>query len=276
MGSLVMKKLSNIDFISIITKLLFLIIAAKAISLALFWYLPSEGVELKIKPNYQPKYQRVNFYNMIKNEQKKVIKKPKNIDNGISITSMILKGLYGNKTKGYVIVAMKSSPKNTSIIGIGESYRGYKLKSISLRSAKFTKNGTDFILSLKSVKNLSSSISKVRKKRDYGSEEATSVVSRRDISYYAKNPNQIWRDISIRELRDGKKIKGFQVTNIKPNSRFAKLGLKRGDIIIKANNRKLQSYRDALDIYSRIDKLDAVQIVVLRNNQEVELVYEID
>jgi general secretion pathway protein C len=271
-----MKKLSNIDFISIITKLLFLIIAAKAISLALFWYLPSEGVELKIKPNYQPKYQRVNFYNMIKNEQKKVIKKPKNIDNGISITSMILKGLYGNKTKGYVIVAMKSSPKNTSIIGIGESYRGYKLKSISLRSAKFTKNGTDFILSLKSVKNLSSSISKVRKKRDYGSEEATSVVSRRDISYYAKNPNQIWRDISIRELRDGKKIKGFQVTNIKPNSRFAKLGLKRGDIIIKANNRKLQSYRDALDIYSRIDKLDAVQIVVLRNNQEVELVYEID
>lgn len=269
-----MTKLSNSKIISIFTTLLFLLVVAKTISLALLWYLPSEGVELNIKKNYQPKYQRVNFKNMIKSEVVKTVKVKKVVESGISITSMILKGLYGTKTKGYVIVAMKSSPKKTSIIGIGEKYQGYVLKSISLNSAKFTKNGADFILSLQKVKNTASTISRVKK--THSSVEKDSTVSRSDISYYAKNPNQIWRDISIKELRDGKKIAGFKVTKINPNSRFAKLGLQRGDVIIKANNRKLQSYRDALAIYNNIDKLDAVQIVVLRNNQEVELVYEID
>jgi len=269
-----MIKLSNSKIISIFTTLLLLLVLAKAISLSLLWYLPSEGVELNIKKNYQPKYQRVNFKNMIKSEVVKTVKTKKAVDSGISITSMILKGLYGTKTKGYVIVAMKSSPKKTSIISVGEKYQGYVLKSISLSSAKFTKNGADFILSLKKIKNVNSSISRVKKFNSHVQRDST--VSRGDISYYAKHPNQIWRDISIKELRNGKKIAGFKVTRINPNSRFAKLGLQRGDIIIKANNRKLQSYRDALEIYNNIDKLDAVQIVVLRNNQEVELVYEID
>ena len=269
-----MIKLSNSKVISIVTTSLFLLVIAKAISLGMLWYLPSEGVELSIKKNYQPKYQRVNFKNMIKNEVVKTTKVKKVMDSGISITSMILKGLYGTKTKGYVIVAMKSSPKKTSIISVGEKYQGYVLKSISLSSAKFTKNGADFILSLKKIKNATSVISRVKKNHSYVQRD--SIVSRSDISYYAKHPNQIWRDISIKELRNGRKIAGFKVTRINPNSRFAKLGLKRGDVIIKANNIKLQSYRDTLEIYNNIDKLDAVQIVVLRNNQEVELVYEID
>ncbi|NPA60092.1 MAG: PDZ domain-containing protein, partial [Epsilonproteobacteria bacterium] len=190
-------------------------------------------------------------------------------------TSMILKGLYGSKTKGFVIVAMKSSPKNTSLISIGESYQGYTLKAIFLDNAKFTKGKTDFILSLEKVKNSSNLISKLNQSQTTEMEKS-SVVSRNDIAYYAKNPNQIWRDISIKEIRNGKKIGGFKVTKINPNSRFAKLGLKRGDVIIKANNIRLQSYRDALEIYKNIDKLDAVQIVVKRGNQEVELVYEIN
>jgi general secretion pathway protein C len=271
-----MIKISNSKLVSVFTILLFILVVAKALSLAILWYLPSEGIELNIKKNYQPKYQRVDFKNMIKGKTIKVNKKVKKVvDSGISITSMILKGLYGTKTKGYVIVAMKSSPKKTSIVGIGESYQGYTLKSISIDSANFTKGGADFILSLQKVKNSASTISRVSKK-SFKVDDRSAVVSRSDISYYAKNPNQIWRDISIRELKAGKKIKGFKVTKINPNSKFAKLGLRRGDIIIKANNIRLQSYRDALEIYNNIDKLDAVQIVVLRNNQEVELVYEIN
>jgi type II secretory pathway component PulC len=56
---------------------------------------------------------------------------------------------------------------------------------------------------------------------------------------------------------------------------MATLGLREGDVIIKANNIELKSYKDAIDIYNGLDQLDAVQIVVLRENQEVELVYEI-
>jgi len=100
-------------------------------------------------------------------------------------------------------------------------------------------------------------------------------VTRSDIAYYAKNPKQIWREISIREVKQGKKIKGFKVTRIDPNSKFATMGLKKGDLIVKANNIELKSYRDALSIYAKIDKIDVVQIVIIRNGIEKEIVYEI-
>ncbi len=277
-----MIKISNSKLISIFTKLLVLLAFAKTISLALWWYLPSGGVELTIKENYQPKYQRVNFKNMI--QKIKVVKEDTQItkesDVGISITNMILKGLYGTKEKGFVIVAMKSKPKETDIVGVGENYKGYKLKFINAFSVTFEKDFQDYVLELEKIeKKVKNSISKrknIIKKASQNSDDSANSVSRKDIKYYADNPKQIWKDISIKELRDGKKLTGFKVTKIKPKSRFATLGLQKNDVIIKANNIKLQSYRDALEIYKGINKLDTIQVVVLRNNQEVELVYEIN
>ncbi|WP_373003701.1 PDZ domain-containing protein [Sulfurimonas sp.] len=265
-----MIKLSNSKFILVLTKLLILLVIAKAISLFALWYLPNDGVELNVKESYQPKYQRVDFSNMIVKVQTKKNSVTKQSESGISITNMVLKGLYGTKYKGFVIVAMKSAPKKTSIISVGENYQGYELKSISSKSAMFSKNGSDFVLSLEMVKN-TSTITKVAKQQ-----ETSSEVLRQDISYYAKNPDRIWKDISLQEVKSGNDLKGFKVTRINPNSKFESLGLKRGDIIIKANNVRLQSYKDAIQIYKNIDNLDTVQIVVIRDNQEVELVYEIN
>ncbi len=37
----------------------------------------------------------------------------------------------------------------------------------------------------------------------------------------------------------------------------------------------MTSYKDAIAIYKGIDKLEALELIVLRNNQETEIVYEI-
>ena len=67
-----MRKISNKRLLNIVTKLLFLALLTKAISLVVWWYLPSDGVELKENKNYQPKYQRVDFRAMLeKSEEKK-------------------------------------------------------------------------------------------------------------------------------------------------------------------------------------------------------------
>ena len=55
-----------------------------------------------------------------------------------------------------------------------------------------------------------------------------------------------------------------------------KLGLQKGDIIIKANNVKLESLKDVMKIYNNINNITAMEITVLRDNTEVELMYEID
>ena len=293
-----MRKLSNSAIISIVSKLLILLVIAKGLSLVLWWYLPSDGIEMKIKSSYQPKYQRVQFKNMIKQEvvvvEKKVVEK---VVDTISITNMILKGLYGTPANAFVIVAMKVTPKKTEILGIGEDFKGYKLKSITPSSAIFEKDSKDYALKLEestkkknSKKRSVGEITKVSNKSSAKSikkapintstgiinSDDSRMVSRKDIAYFASNPKQIWRDISIKEVKKGKKIVGFKIRKIKKTSKFALLGLRKGDIIIKANNVRLESYKDAINIYKNINKLDTIQIVVIRDNQEVELVYDIN
>jgi type II secretion system protein C len=251
------------------TKLLILLAIAKGISLGVWWYLPNDGIELGIKENYQPKYQRVDFSNMLlKSGEKQKNGISQSGDLSISITNMVLKGLYGTQNMGYIIVALKSAPLNTSIVGILEEYQGYTLKSIEPSSAVFQKQGKEYLLHLEDMNKVF-----VTAKSD--NEAAPNDVSRQDINYFAKNPADIWKDISIIELKDGDKIAGFKVTKINPQSKFASLGLQENDVIIKLNNVALESYQDAIDVYSNIDKLSTIQIVVLRENQEKELVYEI-
>jgi len=270
-----MIKLSNSKLVLVFMRLLIILVIAKMISLVIGVFLPYSGVESAEIENYQPRYQRVDFKDMLTYKAKvKTIVKDKKPDNGISITSMILKGLYGTKSEGFIIVAMKSNPKKTTIVSIGESYKGYRLEAIFTKSVRFRKNQTEFILYLGKRDKFDKVVTKPSKKQS--SDEVQAEVSRSDISYYAKNPKEIWKNISIREIRDGKKIKGFRIDRINANSVFARLGLKKGDLIVKVNNMKIKSYREALSVYKNIDMLDSVQIIVLRDNQEVELVYEID
>jgi len=287
-----MKKISNSTLLNIFTKLLILILIAKAISLALWFYLPDNGEELQIKDNYQPKYHRVTFKNMIdkslkytQTTQKEKIQEA--VKNSINITNMILKGLYGASQKGFAIVALKKKPKKTTIIAVGEIFEGYKLTYINPDNIVFTKDDKEYILTLKIDKNSSSitrfthtkqNLDKKSSNKQINTKEQDDKprdVSRGDIAYFARNPKQIWREISIKEVKKNGKIMGFKIRRIAKRSRFEKLGLKRGDIIIKANNIELTSYRDALKLYKDIDNIDTMQIVILRDNQEKELIYEI-
>lgn len=272
-----MKRPSNSALLSVFTKVLILLLTAKVISFALWWYLPNNSVELVIQENYHPQYQRIDFKNMI---QKSNIQQTRGsgqskFSGTASINSMILKGLFGNKDKGFVIIAMKSQPKQTNIVSVGQVFKGYTLKSITLTGSIFEKNGKEYILYLQKPNNKTDQyIQKIK-----GTQIQPDIpvdITHTEIADYVKNPKKIWNDISIVEVKDGIKIKGFKVTKIKKRSKLASLGLKVNDLIIKANNIKLQSYADVLNIYKQIDKLDVVQLVVVRNNQEVELVYEIN
>lgn len=264
-----MINLSNSTMFSLATKLLILLAVAKSISLAIWWLLPSEGVELQVKENYKPEYKRVDFKNMLDSVDKSQIEKTKNLSSGISITNMVLKGLYGKGSKGFAIVALKSSHDKTTIVSVGDEFSGYTLKTILSNGVVFLKAGKEYILEIRSTQDNSFIV-------PVEDDTAAKNVSRGDIEYYAKNPQNIWRDISIVEVKKADKIIGFEVTKVLAKSKMENLGLKKGDIIIKANNVELKSYKDALDIYNKIDELDTIQIVVMRNNQEKELVYEIN
>ncbi len=265
-----------------IRNVLIIILAAKAISLVMLWYFQDQGVHYHANNSKMPEYKRYNVNNIIKAAQQPdplSAAGPTSEEAqalaayGPNIANMVLKGLYKSKSGGLVIIALKSRPDDSEVIGIDEVYQGYTLKKVLENGALFMKDGATFSLYFSEEQQAERATA-----RPAGStEESGSVkqVSKADINHYAQNVKEIWNDISINEVKQNGKITGFKVTRIKPNTPFAQLGLKQGDIIIKANNKPMTSYKDAIAIYKGIDKLEALELVVLRNNQETEIVYEI-
>lgn len=271
----------NIDFnpslMRFVRNVLIIILVAKAISLVMLWYFQSEGVHYHPSNSKMPEYKRYNVNNIIKPTQRPDSTTAKEANElsayGPSISNMLLKGLFKSKDGGFVIIALKSKPNNSDVIGIDEVFQGYTLKKVLENGAIFDKNGQTFSLYFSEDQQLERYTSKPSSAPS--DEGGIKQVAKSDITHYAKNVKQIWKDISIVEVKKDGKITGFKVTRIKPNTPFAQLGLRQGDIIIKANNKQMTSYKDALAIYKGIDKLEALELIVLRNNQETEIVYEI-
>lgn len=253
-------------FLSLMSKVLIILIIAKAVSLLMLWLLPGEGVDFRQQQSMMPLYHRYSLSPMIVSPKTPETSKAVS---GPSISNMVIKGLYRKKTGGFVIVALKSAQTDTKVIGIGEKFQDYTLVEILEDGAILERNRQRYSLYLEKPKSLPATAVATT---DMGT---THQVSRSDIAHYAKNFDQVWKDISIVEVKKEGKIAGFKVTRIKPGTPFAQLGLQKGDIIINANNKALTSYAEALNIYKNIDKLQAVELIVLRNNQEKELIYEI-
>ena len=102
------------------------------------------------------------------------------------------------------------------------------------------------------------------------------TVSRDYLNSYIKDIDKVWKNIEISELKNGDNLDGFKINNINKDSVFAKIGLKEGDIIKMVNNSVLSSYADALKVYGNMENTRYINMQVLRNNEVVELNYEIN
>jgi general secretion pathway protein C len=276
MGSIAMIKLSKNSFLNLLVPLVGVVLVAKMVGVGLWWYLPDQGEELRVKESYTFPYVRVDFKNML--PKKASLAKKKEVfapSQAFNINSLILKGLYGIDQTGFAIIAKKSSPKKTTIISVGEQFAGYTLKMVAIDYVVLQKQHKEYILKLekRATKPSTTFVKNVANTQEDDSNEYK--VKKQDINYYAKHPSKIWRDIAIDEVKKDGKIIGFKVKRIRPKSRMATIGLKVGDLIIRANNVELQSYRDAIKLYKNINKIETLELVVLRNNQEKEIVYEI-
>jgi len=268
-----------------IRNILIIILVAKAISLVMLWYFQSEGVNHHPNTSKTPKYLKYNANNFIKHTNKPDIKQATEptteeakelASYGPNISNMVLKGLFKRKSGGMVIIALRSKPNESDVVGIDDVFQGYTLKKVLKNGALFMKNGKTFSLYFSEEKQENHYVSRPSKQnQDEEDEGGIKQVSKNDILSYAKNPKQIWKDIGIVEVKKKGKILGFKVTRIKANTPFARLGLRKNDLIIKANNKTLTSYKDAINIYKGIDKLEALELVVIRNNKETEINYEI-
>ncbi len=280
----------NINFSSMIKFLIpFIVIATTSyiLSSALYFVLPKEGIEKVITNKLHIEYRKYNVQRIFSKVKAK-IKKPIEVKKQEYqlLTNIKLKAVYAmGEEKGWIIIADNST--ETFILSVGDEFKSYKLSRIYTNYVVFTKNNQEYKVSLKEEKKLQYSVvnksTKVSKKDIKPEDDHTIIVlddvvsvKRAYLNSYINNFDKIWKEISIREVKDANgNINGFKVNGMSNKSVFKKLGLRKGDVIKAINNIDLKSYNDAFSVYKKINKVENLHIRIIRNNTEMELDYEI-
>jgi len=267
-------KNSNIKLLLIVL-IVFVIVKALWVFVEFKW-LPSIGIDHIQNRDIKALYYRVKLAHNEHKVQtpKQTIQKPVS-----SIKDIQLLAIY--TTQGYAVVTVQYKGK-TKVLSTGEEINGFKLLSASMQYALFAKNGKTYKVELPKIKDTSKYISsispenptKTNKELVTGSDNYK-VINKDVFEHFANNIDDIYKNIAIKDIKQGNKIL-FKVSFIKRGSIFAKLGIKRGDIIKSVNGEEIDSYTKAFSIYRGIKNMQNLTIVVIRNNKEVELEYEIN
>ncbi|HHH19458.1 MAG TPA: hypothetical protein ENK86_02935 [Campylobacterales bacterium] len=281
-----MKPISNSRLFSTALFLLSIMVMAKVIWLALsLLFLPNEGVEhsetAKIKPLYYP-IKLANSSPKIAAPQS--VQTPKKTVGSMSGYTLV--ALY-HASDALVVTVEKS--KKTKVLAKGEDIDGFVLNDAGSNYALFTKGGKEFKLLLQGSKKESSSSIRVNTsptgKKATPQKDTEAIqdnedglgkrVSKNLLTSYTKDIEKVWKDIGIAEYKENGAIKGFRVNFVKQGSDFQKLGLEKGDILTSINGQELNSYNAAFSFYKEIDSIENLTLNIKRNNQEMELEYEI-
>jgi general secretion pathway protein C len=108
------------------------------------------------------------------------------------------------------------------------------------------------------------------------SDGETRIIDRTMLNHYAENMDDIYKNIGITELKKGNDLTGFKINFVKRGSPFAKLGMRRNDVIKSINGKEITSYNAAFGVYKNLKDIDSLSIVIVRENEEMELEYEIN
>jgi general secretion pathway protein C len=271
-------KFDSKKLIAYILKIAVVVLIAKILAFVIELYTPAVGVDFSKDYNYKPKPIYINVSKVFGiNKIKISTNKNQTTKPSYSMDEFILKGLYGNDKKGFIIIAKKSSKNKTKIISINQEYEGYKLVSIKINYVIFEKNNKQYKLKLnESKKDFGKNVTVSKPSNKQIVEDESIEVTQEQIKDYIAHPERIWRNIKIADYMQNGKLKGFKVKWIKKGTFLDKLGLKKGDIIIKANNIPLTSYKVVMDMYARWEELNAIALTIKRGNEEKELFYEIN
>ncbi len=262
----------NQSFLKFLFTLSVIALLAKIASLPLYFLLPHFGVD-KSKEytlNIYHKYNLAKAFGLIPAKSKKSSpKKPV-----YQLTNLKLKAIYSEGKNGVIAIEEKGA---LIFLATGETFKGYKLIEVKPDRAIFEKDGKHYELKLSDEGLKGKYILPPQNQAELNPDEVRFAILKRDIERFKKNFNEIWKNISLQEQIDPKtkRLEGFKVTRVNKESIFGKIGLREGDIIIGANNRKFRSYSDVLKLYNNIDKYNSVKITIIRNNKKKDLEYEI-
>jgi len=281
-----MKQLFKPYIFKNILMLLILLLIVKLVWFVITWiWLPSSGVEHVGQKGGKALYYRVKLTPNESSAPTKPTKLP--TQQRGSIDDIILLAIYN--AKDVTVITVKHKGK-TKVLSRGDDINGFVLENAGRNFATFTKSEKSYKVMLfkgkgknnntaqASSSNAPSSASNKPKKVagevvDAGDRK---LVDRSLVEHYAKNMDDIYKNIGIGELKKDGNLQGFQITFVRKDSPFSKLGVQRGDVIKSVNGQEINSYNAAFGVYKNIGSIDNMTLVIQRGNEEMELEYEIN
>jgi len=258
--------------------------------LKLLWFvvqvtwLTAEDIDQEEDKSSKSLYYRVKLTPNNTAAPQKVIKAPTKIEG--SIKELTLLAIYNASDIAVVTVLYKNKSK---VLGTGDKINGFTLEGAGKDFAMFSKNSKNYKVLLhkkgkstsnkSSIRNVPMPSTKTPPKKDLGevtNEGAAKIIDRSLLEHYANNMDDIYKNIGISEIKEGKDLKGFKVNFVKKDSPFAKLGIRRDDVIKSINGKEINSYNAAFGTYKNIKNIDNLSLVIIRGKEEMELEYEIN
>ena len=280
-----MNRLINPHYFRYVAMVLAFVVCGKFMSLGLLYFLPQHGVDAKTNPQLSLVFRPYKLSDAFGVDVEKSQPKPTQNEQkpeAQPISNFKLHGIYGDKTKGFIIISESKAPNVTELVAIGGVYKGYTFVRIEDKSAILSNNNKEFSITFddNTLQNRVATSTQTPKPKATAKKSTpqpleSRTVRREDVTKVTKDFDAIWKNIAIKEVVKNGKIEGFKVLSINNQSVFGTLGLMTGDVILAVNNRPLESYADAFDIYNNIDDYESIKLDILRQNTPKELEYEI-
>ena len=244
-------------------------------------WLPTSGEEHAERKGGKALYYRVK---LSPNEAPAPATSPKPVQTAGTIKDIRLLAIYNASDVTVVTVEYK---RKTKVLAKGEEINGFVLEGAGNNYATFSKDAKTYNISLiisskgdKSIKTAnplpSETAVAVEVEGDVVDAGDHKIIDKSLVDHYAKNMDDIYKNIGISEIKKGNALEGFKISFIRKGSPFAKLGVKRGDVIKAINGQKIDSYNAAFDVYKNISNIDNMTLVIQRGKEEMELEYEVN
>ncbi|MFP3870669.1 MAG: type II secretion system protein GspC [Syntrophobacteria bacterium] len=100
-------------------------------------------------------------------------------------------------------------------------------------------------------------------------------LEREELESSLEDLNELMQQVRIRPFMEGNRPGGFLVSNIRPGSLFARMGLRNGDVVKGINDQSITSPEQAVELYRSLREGGAVALEVKRGRRRHHLHYEI-
>jgi general secretion pathway protein C len=189
-----------------------------------------------------------------------------------SLKIALLGTVVGGPQDGFAVIEEKGKRKQ-GLYRVGDSVQGATVKRILRGKVVLSVDEKDEILMM--AEEPASRGEPEYREKPSPEREATVVVKRSEVDESLRNVHQLLSQVRIRPHFTDGVADGLVVSNIKPNSIFARMGLRNGDIVQGLNGRNIQTPDDVMEMYERLKSGSSLAVQVMRNGEEKIINYQI-